>query len=181
MEGSSMTNVPVHAIGDAAVAAVDAAVNNAVESVIDPVPIRRYPVYVASKIDHFGMWREYRRKWKARNIDIVSSWIDKIDPVHGDAHVTPLRFAGEWIENYREVTAAKAVIAYGAPGDVLRGALIEVGIAMGQHKPIIIVGPEDLPSWGSWQYHPLVTYARTLDYARTVIETWLGRTTEARA
>ena len=161
--------VPVHAIGDK----IDAALETAVEDAIRPV--RRFPVYVASTISHAGMWKDLRRKWKAANIDIVSTWIDKIDPVHGDSKVSPLRFAGEWIENYREVSVAKAVVCFVEERDNLRGALIETGIAMGQHKPVIIVGPMEHKSWGSWQYHPLVTYAASLTFAKNVIETWMGR------
>lgn len=175
-----MTNVPVHAVGDPETAGRQLAeqlIEEAIAAAPTSVrPARRFPLYVASTINHHGMWKDIRRKWKANNIDIVSTWIDKIDPVHGDRHVTPLRFAGEWIENYREVTAAKAVLCFADPRDNLRGALIEIGIAMGQHKPIIICGTQDHPSWGSWQYHPLVSYAAELSRARHIIEVWMGRT-----
>lgn len=173
------TNVPVHAVGDAdpaSVAAVDRAVNNAIEREIDPVSTLRYPIYVASKIEHFGMWKELRRKWKPHNIDIVSTWIDKIDPATGDKHKHPLHLAADWIENIRDLTACKTVVCYAEETtQMLRGALVEVGVAIGQHKPVIIVGDPDLACWGSWQYHPLVTYARTLDGARNVIDVMRGR------
>lgn len=161
--------IPVISIGDD----IDLMVKEGIAEAI--APRNPFPVYVASTIFHIGMWKDLRRKWRPQGVQITSTWIDKIDPVHGDSNVTPLAFAGHWIENYREITAAKAVLIYATGKDLLRGALIEAGIAMGQHKAVICVGDIDHPGWSSWQYHPLVHFAHTPDAALQVLRVWSGR------
>lgn len=172
-------SVPVLAVGDEPKTAtevqrqVDAALETAVEDAVRPAT--RFPVYVASRVNHAGMWKDLRRKWRAQDVQIVSTWIDSASLGREEGY-TPLFLSGEWIQNYRDVQTAKAVVCYVETRDNdLRGALVEAGIAMGMHKPVLIVGDLDHRSWGSWQYHPLVSACRDLESALTVLHTWMGR------
>lgn len=150
---------------------IDALIEDAVTEAT--APRHPFPLYVASKMDHRGLFKDLRRKWRAQGVQIVSSWIDA-GPNHD--RLTPLAYAGAWIDNYREITAAKAVLCYGEARDgPLRGALVEAGIAMGQHKPVVIVGPIDFTSWGTWQYHPLVHFCINLEASLHVLRVWSGR------
>lgn len=163
--------VPVHAIGDEQ--RIAATLDNAVEDALRRTP--PFPVYVASCMHHRGMWRHLRRLWASHNIHITSHWIDV-----GDDHVkaSPLALAGGWIENLRDIERSKVLVCFGEGKDPLRGALVEAGIAMGQHKPVIIVDRDvpdsHSPRWGSWQYHPLVMYRATVDDALTAIRALRG-------
>ena len=160
--------VPVHTIGDP----IEHEMARAVEDALRPP--RLFPLYVASRMDHRGMWKHLRREWRAEGIAIVSSWIDVNDNHESQS---PLAFSGAWIGNVREITEAKALLCFGEGKDVLRGALVEAGVAIGQHKPVIIVDSEvpadgRHPRWGSWQYHPLVHYASSLEKALLVLKRW---------
>jgi len=166
-----MTLIPVLAIGDKALEDIDRTLENAVEEATRAP--RRFPVYVASTMHHRGMWKHYRRLWASQGVRIVSSWIDC-----GDDHdrQSPLHYGGAWISNVREITEAKALLCFGSGKDILRGALVEAGVAIGQHKPVIIIDVVDPipghPRWGTWQYHPLVHYAASPEDALSILRTW---------
>lgn len=151
---------------------IDRALENAIEEAVRVPPL--FPVYVASHVRHAGLIKDRRRAWRGQGITVTSHWIDA--PGLGNEHnLTPLYLAGQWIENYHDVAASKALLVYAEKNDVMRGALIEAGIAMGMHRPVVIVGPLDHPSWGSWQYHPLVHYCLNLEAALHVLLVWAGR------
>jgi hypothetical protein len=151
---------------------VDHVLETAVETSLRSITL--FPVYGASVVGHAGLWKDRRRAWRAQGIQITSTWIDAHD-LGNEHRLTPLFLAGQWIQNYQDLLHAKAVIVYAEKGDVLRGALVEAGIAMGMHKAVVLVCDHDHPSFGSWQYHPLVHYCKTLDMALHVLRTWSGR------
>jgi hypothetical protein len=87
-------------------------------------------VYFASKVTHAPRWRALRD----RGVPIISSWIDE---------------AGEGqTADYRELSArclveiadATAVLLYCEPGEILKGALLEVGAALMSDTPVLCVG-----------------------------------------
>ena len=115
----------------------------------------RHRVYVASRTVHAPMWHDLRAGHP--ELEITSSWIDGdlIDESDTDA------LADLWVRCIAEVTSSDAVIAYHEPGDVWKGAFVEVGAALGAGIPIHLVG--DPP--GSWVGHPLVVRHVRLDKA----------------
>lgn len=163
------SGIPVHVVGDPD--PLERGLANVVAEQATAIRFQ-YPVYVASTMNHRMLLRGVRRSWRPHNLVIISSWIDEGDN-HDDC--TPLQFAGKWITNYREVSEAKALVVYVEKRDVLRGALVEAGIALGQHKPVILVGDPHHPSFGSWQYHPLTHAVPDLEAARAVIQSWHKR------
>lgn len=111
-------------------------------------------IYVASRVKHADRWLAAR----AAGARINSSWIDEAgDGETGD-------FGELWERIAREVAAADALMLYAADGDFpLKGALVEVGIAIQCGKPIylcmpgvVVEGRTSRPI-GSWINHPLVT------------------------
>lgn len=115
-------------------------------------------VYVASKTRHAPMWLALR----ARGIRIISTWIDEA----GSGQSACLRDLAR--RCVAEPAAADATLLYAEPGDILKGALVEVGVALGAGRPVVSVG---LPSdWSALASHPLWTRATSLEDALSLIE-----------
>lgn len=121
--------------------------------------------YVASRAsipERSAMWRELR----SGGVQITSTWIDEA----GEGESADLVDLWRRIEG--EVKAADALILYAEPDDFpLKGALIEVGMAIGMGKRVMIVAPDvaleprSLRPIGSWALHPLVTFHQTMQHA----------------
>lgn len=117
-------------------------------------------IYVASRASvprYPEKWRELRdRGWP-----IISTWIDEAGPGLTED------FGELWRRIDREIHQAKGVVLWVEPdGFPLKGALIEIGIALGRGKPIGIYAPNvDLTKLGSWIQHPLVELCTSLEVA----------------
>lgn len=115
------------------------------------------PIYVASRAsvpERGAMWRRFR----SEGFRIVSSWIDE-DGEGQSESLTDL-----WQRISDEVAQAYGVVLYAESDDFpLKGALIEVGIAIGLNKPIVVCIPNvtlderSCRPIGSWIKHPLVS------------------------
>lgn len=79
-------------------------------------------------------------------------------------------FTHFWTIDVADVLRSDALICYGGEQFVLRGALVEVGVAIGNNIPVIIVGHTD--SFGTWQNHPQVIGATTCNQALDIILEW---------
>lgn len=132
-----------------------------------PLPDRLHPrlpaqeqglaIYVASRAsvpERGEMWRKFR----ADGFRIVSTWIDE-DGAGESESLTDL-----WQRIADEVGYAYGLVLYAEAGDFpLKGALIEVGIALGLNKPVVVclpnvtLDPRSCRPIGSWINHPLVS------------------------
>jgi hypothetical protein len=127
----------------------------------------RMKVYVASRTPHAAMWRNLRDKWDEFNIHINSSWIYKhqieLDSIHSDEV-----FTEGWERSIAEVQHSRYLVTYSREGETLRGALIEIGAALGIGTPVLIVGwcSDVYGTHGSWQFHPLVSKVPDFDAAK---------------
>jgi hypothetical protein len=87
-------------------------------------------IYIASKTKHAPLWRRAR----AAGAPIISTWIDEAGP--GES--ADLRdLARRCIFEARECSI---LIVFGQKGDVLKGALMEVGAALAGNVPVFVVG-----------------------------------------
>ena len=110
-------------------------------------------IYVASRAsvpERSRMWRLFRND----GAPIVSTWIDEA----GEGQTEDM---GElWERIVGEITSADALVLYAEPSDVpLKGAFVEVGIALALKKQIIVSLPGFGPlprEIGSWQRHASV-------------------------
>lgn len=129
---------------------------------------KRLIVYVASRAsipERAAMWRAYRRA----GARIISSWIDQDGP--GET----LDFSQLWVDIQTEITACQRLVLFAEPGDFpLKGALVEVGMAIIARKPIwvlgsgiVLEGRTDRP-FGSWIRHPLVEHIDTNAHLRVM-------------
>ena len=110
-------------------------------------------IYVASRAsvpERSVMWREYR----AAGYPIISSWIDET----GEGETGS--FTELWDRITNEIARCDRLVLYAETDDFpLKGALIEVGMALGMRKPVIVCLPNvtlEGPSYrpiGSWVMH----------------------------
>lgn len=110
--------------------------------------------YTASQMKHRGKWLSLRRD---EQVEWTAHWPDI------DVEDTPDNSAWFWRIDHNNVAISDFVLVYAEEGDVLRGALIEAGIAIGMGKTVIVVGSHFC--YGTWQYHPAVIRTPTLDSA----------------
>jgi len=118
--------------------------------------------YVASRVKHAEMWKALR----AKNYPIISTWIDEAgDGETGD-------FAELWERITKEISKSDGLILYVENEDFpLKGAFVEVGIAIAFNRPIFVVLPgvklegRTMRPVGSWLKHDLVTVCDHLDHA----------------
>lgn len=116
-------------------------------------------IYTASKAIYGPMWRVLREKgWP-----INSTWIDE----SGEGQTGD--WADLWSRCVTEAATADALLVYARSGDVLKGALVEVGAALAAGKPVHVVDPESTLAAHSWTRHPLVTvHSRMSNAARSL-------------
>ena len=121
--------------------------------------MRGVGVYVASRAsvpERSEMWRSFRDA----GAPIVSTWIDEAGEGETECN-------GElWQRIEREVTNAARLVLYVEPDDFpLKGALVEVGMAIAAGIPVIVVAPgielhpHTMRPLGSWSKHPLVSFS----------------------
>lgn len=127
-------------------------------------------VYVASRASipaRGAMWRGL----EAAGMKIISSWI------HEDGVGQTESMRELWVRIEQEVAASWGLILYVNESDLpLKGALVEVGMALARRKPVVVVtnieGNVDVvaKSLGSWVNHDCVAFARTPEFAYSIIE-----------
>lgn len=116
-------------------------------------------IYVASRasvLARGAMWRAER----AAGAPIISTWIDE-DGENDTADLDEL-----WVRICREVSTAQRLVLYVEPTDFpLKGAFVEIGMALAARVPIVVVAPDvkiegrNCRPFGSWIRHPLVCFA----------------------
>lgn len=79
-------------------------------------------------------------------------------------------FRDLWLECKEDIVSADVVLVYAEDGDVLKGALVEVGIAIANGIPVIIVTSEaNRSAYGTWIYLDGVEWTNTLEDAINMI------------
>lgn len=134
------------------------------------IPAARMPAaagtYIASRAslpERSAAWRRLRDVdgWK-----ITSSWIDEA----GAGETVDL--GSLWVRIEAEIARSERLILYVEPGDFpLKGALIEVGMAIAHRIPIrvvapgVVLEPVSMRPIGSWVRHPLVVFCDSMEEA----------------
>lgn len=116
--------------------------------------MRPRTIYAASRAsipERAAMWRRLR----ADGAPIISTWIDEA----GEGETE--NFTALWRRIHAEIVGAGCLIFYAAPEDFpVKGALVEVGIALAAGVPVIAclpgvqVDPRNARPVGSWLFHP---------------------------
>ena len=112
-------------------------------------------IYVSSKLRH-------RDLWLSSPLPISASWI------YG-TELPPEECSGMWDRYRDDVESSQALLLYLEEGDVLKGAILEMGIAFGVNIPIVIVWNGTMADLagivGTIVYHQSVTVFSTMDEA----------------
>ena len=119
--------------------------------------------YIASRVSRAALWRRLRDEdgWK-----ITSTWIDEA----GAGQTSDM--GALWSRIEAEVSASERLVLYAETEDFpMKGALVEVGMAIAHRIPIrvvlpgVVLEPVSFRPIGSWVRHPLVSFADTMDEA----------------
>lgn len=128
---------------------------------------REPQVYFAGKVESVEFFRQIRDSYSS-SIEVTSYWIDTpLDQLRLEAgllssslketHASIEDFGNYWSRNEVDIKRADFVLIYAHDKkEVLRGALVEVGMGIAYGKTIIICGEEENSSFGNWQWHPQV-------------------------
>lgn len=125
-------------------------------------------IYVASRFlpERISMWKALQSNgWK-----IISSWIDKTNGNEAED------LGDLWLQNQNQIYDCACLILYAEKEDFpLKGALIEVGMALANGKQVFVVidfelEDKTLRPVGSWIKHPNVTVVKTLEEVLQQIE-----------
>lgn len=109
-------------------------------------------IYVASKTKHAKRWLTFRDA----GYPINSTWLNEAGP-NESSDLTDL-----WTRCCIEAKQAGVLVAYREKGEILKGAMIEIGVALSAPKPVLIVGDwENM----SFLHHPTVKQVPTLNEA----------------
>lgn len=129
----------------------------------------RVSIYVASKTKHAKLWQDLR----SRGANIISTWIDEA----GEGETSS--FSELWNRIQLEVAGCNRLVFYVEPDDFpMKGALIEVGMALSLNKNVwvlgkgIIIDGRTARPLGSWIYHSMVFME--LNVTPSQIETAVG-------
>jgi hypothetical protein len=90
----------------------------------------RFGIYTASKTKHAHLWRDLRDA----GAPIISTWIDEA----GEGESSDLHDL--WQRCISESRSCKILIVYRQPEDVLKGAWVEIGVALAVGTPVYAVG-----------------------------------------
>lgn len=104
-------------------------------------------VYIASKMHHAPRWRE---AYSRPDIHVVSRW-PFLEPAVDCRTTNCQKF---WQDDFTDINSCDVLILFVGGDEKLRGALVEVGIALGLGKFVIVIG--DHHDHGTWWHHPLV-------------------------
>lgn len=111
-------------------------------------------IYFASKVQHAPRWQALRDS----GVPTVSTWIDEA----GEGQT--LDYAELSMRAVAEIGRATALLLYCEPGEILKGALIEVGAALASGTPVMCVGQCESLS-RVFRKHPLWTECDTVQAA----------------
>ena len=112
-------------------------------------------IYGASKSHNAWIWISLRSK----GVPINATWIDEA----GEGHTVD--WENLWERCIAEAMEADALILYVDPGDVLTGALVEVGAALGAGNRVLVVGEPGF----RFAAHPLVSCHSSIDEALSAL------------
>lgn len=118
-------------------------------------------VYIASKaVAHGPRWKKLRDD----RFPIISTWIDESAP---DA---TLDWPDLWDRCLSEATSAEVLIVYREPGEVLKGAWVEVGAALAAGVKVIGVGIDEFSIAKSGKILLCSTMHEALETARGIMD-----------
>lgn len=127
-------------------------------------------VYTASKTSLADFWLALRKDPQWSHVHFTARWPSYL--LGGQIPDTQAFCQVTWVHDESDIYHSDVVLVVATTGESLRGALVEAGIGLAYDKQIIIVG--DHHDYGTWQFHPQVMKAPTLEDARRLLELMCG-------
>ena len=122
-------------------------------------------IYTASCLQHAAMWAELIVSPHWREFTWTATWPQAVLADEPEDEHAAKNF---WEKDIAEISTSDVVLLYCEPKDNLRGALVEVGAALGLDLRVMVVG--DNQSLGTWIHHPRVYRASTFIGARRMLK-----------
>lgn len=119
---------------------------------------RPLKIYTASKLHYADLFKHLRTQWP--EFHFTARW----PFFRGQVSDSPEEASKFWIDDFDDVKRADVVLCYSAGQDQLKGALVEVGMALALCKPVIVIGLDH-----TWTYHPLVQRAKDWDDVHRIL------------
>lgn len=115
-------------------------------------------IYIASKMCHAAKFIDLRDAYP--DLIFTARW-----PQYAALASEAQRPVYEWMgNNFSDVRNGDCVVVYAEKGEELKGALVEIGVAMAYNRPIFVVGEHR--SYSKWQFNQIhCTRVSTLDAA----------------
>lgn len=102
-------------------------------------------VYIASKLRHANLFMRLREEYP--DIHFTARW-----PIVASLGSEAQRPVYQWMsESEIEISNSDCVLVYAEAGEILKTALVQVGIAYSRRIPIFVVGEHD--SYAEWQFN----------------------------
>ena len=127
-------------------------------------------IYTASKFSRANMWKQQFAQWKCEGlaISLNARWVNDYSELVPD-HPQFCKLG--WLHDVDDVSTSDLLILYADNTEHLRGALVEVGVALAKNKPVIIIGNH--PDYGTWQFHPLIHKVDDFAAAKLLLKLFL--------
>ncbi len=109
-------------------------------------------LYTASKTAHAPKWRALQE----HGVRICSTWI------HEAGKGETADFGDLWCRCVQESSGCTALLCYREPGEVLKGAFVEVGAALASDRLVMLVGDWD---GFSFVHHPNAVLRDSVEHA----------------
>lgn len=107
-------------------------------------------VYVASKMRHAERFMKLRTEYP--DIHFTARW-----PITASLGSEANRPVYQWMgESEIDIANSDCMLVYAEPGEVLKTALVQVGIAYNRRIPIFVVGEHE--SYAEWQFNKNIVY-----------------------
>ena len=121
-------------------------------------------VSVCAKLRHAPMFLKLREDYP--DVHFISRWI--VTASQGSEEQKPVY---EWMREAEiEIANSHCVIVYAERGEILKNALVQVGMAIAMRIPVYVIGEN--ASYAEWQFwQPLVTRATNLPQCIKMIKT----------
>jgi hypothetical protein len=115
----------------------------------------RPKVYTASKLHHHLLWKKMREDIEWDFVEWTATWVNHSmleNEIAGQV-IDPEIYLNAWSQNIWDVRRSDFVLLYSGGENMLRGALVEAGCAIGIGLQVLVVG---VPLNHTWAFHPAV-------------------------
>jgi hypothetical protein len=125
-------------------------------------------VYPSSKVKHAPMWREIQQT--VPHVFFNARWVKRAER---ESDLKEGDFLDLWHECQADIESSDVVLVYAEEGDVLKGALVEVGIALANRIRVLLVTPEkNRLAYGTWIHMDEVEWLTSMEEAISLLDMW---------